>query len=286
MFEKIGEQIEEFLFDVMGLLLPGLVGIGVTSLTIALVSGPQSVLLPVEALLRAFQVNYGVPRGEWLVAILLLVAYVLGHFVKVFSKWVYEVFAAIFDHGFFRWKVVQWISLRVGRLSKNEERGGSTKWTAWVAIINLRALMEPMKRLCREVFTFRPLDFGTNFSDLHAQVVATLSERMGLPATIQWHPLYKICTQIIEQENLHSLYKRFLAKYNSYRSMAFIFLFNALWLTWAALKQSNGQVLGLAIVEGLLWFTFHEKYKRYWMLCGNEILVPVYYHLHKAKGGA
>jgi len=92
------------------------------------------------------------------------------------------------------------------------------------------------------------------------------------------------------QENIKSLATTFLAKYNLYRSLSFIFIFSFFYYLFffttyhdSIIQEAKALGKYVPICLVLLWFVFHVAFKRYWTLCGNESLMSLYYFLNKKK---
>ena len=89
-----------------------------------------------------------------------------------------------------------------------------------------------------------------------------------------------------DNENIKTLTRTFLAKYNFYRSLAFIAFANILLIAYilnfkhAIHTTAITELMYLLIV---FYFVFHYKYKRYWMLSGNEAVMALYYYYFLKK---
>ena len=79
-----------------------------------------------------------------------------------------------------------------------------------------------------------------------------------ITSNIEWDQIYNLALADIHKTNTNSLIDRFIAKYNFYRSMAFIFLCLFIYIAFFI-----GNI-------PLCWYAFHNKYERYWAFCGKE----------------
>ena len=141
-----------------------------------------------------------------------------------------------------------------------------------------------------KLFTFKSADYFDDNEELRTICITTINNKLNTRFPDKWHSLYKFAVAANLQEGIKSLSNNFLAKYNLYRSLSFIFLLSFVY--YAIFFQITYSLLpiNIAILRGsilffsaLLWFTFHVKFKRYWTLCGNESLMSLYYFLNKDK---
>ena len=106
----------------------------------------------------------------------------------------------------------------------------------------------------------------------------------GQEAEFNWYDTYKISNLLLFQDGVDTLNNKFMSKYNMYRSLSFIFGLNFVYLLYLQLQfYSDANVFTLFyLLNFIAWFAFHEKFKRYWTLAGNESLMNVYtYFLNK-----
>jgi hypothetical protein len=103
----------------------------------------------------------------------------------------------------------------------------------------------------------------------------------------RWKCFYKEATKLLNNSNIHNFYYRFLSKYNSFRSITFVFAFSILYnIIISSLFNTESGIYSLIIFINVICLSsFHEKYKRYWELCGNEVItgLDIYYKLDENK---
>lgn len=277
--ESIIARINEFLFDFLGLFLPGFLAVfllGMPFLCLqweAMDDGhPAAILLKNGRSLMALAgEHYGL-----FIAALVLLAYIAGHGIKVLSKVQYNLFEGLFNELLGTWG--QRLLAKLPRLASFFRK--LTKWPFTSEIIHI----------LRGIFSFRTQSYHPSMQYYWSRTNDLLREKIDPEFSGEWHAFYKLSDAIVAQEQLKTRAYFYLAKYNFYRSLAFLFLANFLYLIW--LGRSCGEWLpqGFAptayVINFLLWFTFHEKYKRYWLLCGNEALLAAYYFLVRQKPSA
>ena len=288
-------KIENFIFDILGLILPGFIFLGVLVIPLALVDitkipskdlDNSFVLSELSTISNLFK-NYWDEKSNIIIISIIVLAYLLGHFVKVFSIIKYEILVAVFDKSINKLVAYLYAKLKsfFDWLYQIMFTGSllSTKGYLW-----LKDLFKPFKNTLSKIFTFISEDYFTDNTSLRTECVSIINARLNTNYPDKWYSLYKFSTVITNQESIKSLAAFFLAKYNLYRSLAFIFLFAAFYYNIffnASAKYTSLETQKLSslilITAGLLWFTFHYKYKRYWTLCGNETLVSLYYFLNK-----
>ena len=144
--------------------------------------------------------------------------------------------------------------------------------------------------IVNSIFSFKSPDYYKDNEKLIPDIVKKINKKLNTNYPETWYSLYKISNVIMEQEKIKSLSFRFLAKYNFYRSLALIFLLNFIYIIYFfkeyndIISTSGNNIYDtLLIINSLLWFTFHEKYKRYWTLCGNEALISLFYFISKSE---
>jgi len=288
-------KIEEYLFDFFGLVVPG----GIASILIFFIPYyfiENSQLKTVPFFSQIGKVCLPTSwNNQYLDAVViicgLLSFYLVGHVVKVFSKYFYEFNEKLFDGCIVN--ILRWIyngSLRNIRafLSYRLPTLASLKNSLFAKFIS--AIYAPIyyfivKIILVGLFTFKSRDFYEGANEKRAQ---ELFKKIYEPdrRTLDWYSLYKLAVIFSAQNKINSLAHTFLAKYNLYRSLSFIFLFSAVWTHF--ITQKYAQILSpcasplITSIEWIFlvfWFAFHVKYKRYWTLCGNEALMSLYYHL-------
>lgn len=290
-------KIENFLFDILGLVLPGLIFLSFLFLPITVIEIDK---IPIEKVDNSFILSelstmskliktYWASNSSLLVIIVFVVSYLIGHFVKVFAIMKYEILTAIFDksinplfNALFKYikTFVNWA------FKKSTSRDlFSTKFYKWV-----KDFCSPIKSIFNKIFVFKPPEYFSDNESLKTNCVSLINSRLNTQYPDKWYSVYKFSMVITNQENIKSLSSTFLAKYNLYRSLAFIFMFMTAYYYFffsasiTYIPQDFKKITSLILLAcTLLWFTFHYKYKRYWTLCGNETLVSLFYFLNKKK---
>ncbi|MBS1602389.1 MAG: hypothetical protein JST42_06945 [Bacteroidetes bacterium] len=281
-------KLENFLFDILGLILPGAIFlmillspvlfVNIDAVPEAAVDGSVvlSALQTVSHILKTYWAGY--PKSS--LAILVIFAYLMGHTVKVFSRIKYEVLAAVFDDGLNRPIVsgYQWVC---GALFPN---------TSSTVYLRLKELLRPLGTVLGYLFTFRAADYLTSDGVLKENCLALVDSRLAIRYPEDDRLITKLSGVISTQESIKTLGPFFLAKYNLYRSLALIFVVTTPYyicffrVAGAYLPPSSHEISRLIIATMMiLWFTFHVKYKRYWTLYGDERIVSLFYILNKKK---
>ena len=280
-------KLENFLFDILGLILPGAIFLLIllspilfldmnkVTGTLADTSVILSALKTISGVLNSYWGNH--PRSVLTIAVIL--AYLTGHTVKVFSIIIYDFLAAIFDDGLNK-PVIKIFNRVKNRLFPPKAPPPKM----------LKDLFRPFRTVMENIFTFRPLDNNKKEDVLKKSCLDQLDTRLFITYPSDNHSLGKISAVITNQESLRSLGTFFLAKYNLYRSLALIFLFTILYYFYffkvagtyiaPALHEISSIILLSPVI---LWFTFHVKYKRYWRLYGEERLMSLFYFLNKKR---
>lgn len=290
-------KIENFLFDILGLVLPGfifllllllpLVCLDFNSIDKQLTNSSYllSSFLAVENLLL-FKKSIS---DSQLVILIGIVSYLLGHVVKVFSIIMYDFLVVVFDKSFNKliiwlWDILyspfDWFCKKI--FSKNLSETAVGKYVT--------TLLSPVKNTLRKIFEFKSDEYFKDNDSIRTSCIEAINQKLNTNYPDKWYSLYKLSSIINSQENIKSLASNFLAKYNLYRSLSFIFLFGTLYF-YIFFIQTNNVISAeyvkisfeVSIFCLILWFTFHYKYKRYWTLCGNETLISLYCYLNKKK---
>lgn len=291
-------KVEDFMFDFLGLILPGLLFIGLLCTPLLFIDSKEIPINEISdsktliiLISLANYVNYILDHQTAVIIVLgLISSYILGHLIKVLSIILYDFLKAFFD--LFINKLILKLLGIPHRLWKRliiKIFGENNKFIKYVTII-ATDLWRPFKHLIEGVFTFQAADYKKDNSPLKNECIKMINERFDTDYPNSWYSVYKYSTIMQQQENIKGLSQTFLAKYNAYRSLALIFIviliyyklfFNVsedyLSSTFISLKNT------ILIAIFLFWFTFHTKYKRYWTLCGNDSLVSLFYYLKKTK---
>lgn len=278
-------KLENFFFDILGLILPGAIFLLILVSPVLLVDmGKMEKAADTSAILSGLVTIWNVLKTYWVshprsaLVIVAILAYLIGHTVKVFSRIKYEFLTAFFDNGInkvvisFYNKCKKWVF-------------GSKTPPSW-----LKKLYAPFKNLFTGVFAFEPAYYSPKDEVIRQNCLDQVDTRVGIKLSQDKHTIVKISSVISNQENLRSLGTFFLAKYNLYRSLALIFLFTTFYYLYffkvakTFLLETTQGISSIMIVASVfLWYTFHAKYKRYWSLYGEERLITLFYFLNKKK---
>lgn len=300
------EKLNEFLFDILGLIIPGLVFLALIILLPLLIIDSNlanyfkdiindTSFVFFVGLIVNDKTLFDVLSSMSFIFTILLISYILGHMIKVLSKLQYDICERIFDKGFnkihiFYSEKIKDMSkksdnffLKLSNYKKRQRILKENNCNVCFLIRIVFGIWDSVVQIVKILFTFGAADNCDQKMEklVREEVYSTFSFKSD-----NWYSLYKISNIIIAQENLKDFSSKFLAKYNFYRSMAFIFLLNYIYI-FVLFKFANqfinqiGEILYYPIMflNFLLWFTFHEKFKRYWTLCGNENLFTLFYFL-------
>jgi hypothetical protein len=290
-------KIENFLFDILGLVLPGIIFLIIIISPVLLFDSGKvpdkissdsytlSIIVTFFKILKSyFSTNLNIS-----IIVVLISAYLLGHTIKVFSIIIYEILTAVFDKFLNRFVIHIYQSIkRLFNFLSVKLIGKPINQT--ILYKEYKTLSYPIKNTLSKVFTFNSPNYYKDNETMKVTCIDLINQRLNTSYPNEWYSVYKLSTVIQQQENIKSLSGFFLAKYNLYRSLAFIFIFTTIYYYLffnAAAKYIPSELTKitnlLLISSVILWFTFHYKYKRYWTLCGNESLVSLYYFLNKKK---
>jgi len=247
----------------------------------------------------ADKVTLGTFLSWQVITLVIAISYIFGHTIKVLSKFQYEFCVKIFDNGLNKFlkrlstevskkaaTTNYWIINRVFNSESRNELRGKNEWYSGLLEI-IFGIFDSFYKIFQAILVFgAPNNCEKAITE---ETEKEITKRFNIPVK-DWYTTYKMANVVIAQENLKSLSFKFLAKYNFYRSLAFIFLINGIYIImlykiFDYLINPLGHVTFYPMLIGslILWFTFHEKYKRYWSLCGNESVVTLFY-FWKTKG--
>lgn len=290
-------KIDSFLFDLLGLVLPGLIllfilifpiyFLDISKIPKAEISTSYilSGLTTVTTLLDKLIITNEILT----LIILVIISYLLGHVAKVLSIIKYDFMTVIFDKSFNKLviKIFEYIKRLVSIIVKCTTKTDMYQTQFYKY---LKTMFSPFKNTLNKIFIFKSPDYLKANDELRRNCIELINSRLGTHYPDKWYSLYKLSTILNSQENIKSLASIFLAKYNLYRSLSFIFMFTTFYFYYFFSASSKyiptelAQITSLILItSALFWFTFHYKYKRYWTLCGNETLVSLFYFLNKKK---
>ncbi|MBS1661747.1 MAG: hypothetical protein JST68_11940 [Bacteroidetes bacterium] len=281
-------KLENFLFDILGLILPGAIFLLILLspiLFIDMTNVPDSIAAS-SILLSALKTISNILKDYWshypksAVTIATILAYLMGHAVKVFSRIKYEFLTAFFD---------ETLNKAVLRLyNKGKNRLFPAKTPPSKTYLRLKALFKPVKIFIGHLFTFSAPDYFPNDETLRQKCLDQFKTKLSVDFPADDRSLNKISGVIASQESVKTLGPFFLAKYNLYRSLSLIFLFTIVYYIYffkvaaAYITPASHEISCLIFISPvILWFTFHVKYKRYWTLYGDERIMSLFYFLNK-----
>jgi hypothetical protein len=292
------EKIEIYFFDIMGLLIPGLVFLsGITFTSLFLLSGDsiddiQKILSQIAFFELYTKLDKDLKKNIWLlIAFVIFNSYLIGHVIKVMSKVYYWFFSIIFDQ-FFN-KIISTILKWLWKLIK--ALTSFFKIDKFFSLFNqdfrnfikdfIKAIYRFFHHNLKVIFVFDTEKYEKANKPLLDESLQMINERYNTNFPIKWYSIYKLSKIMIYHENLKNMNDTFLAKYNFYRSLSFICFLQFILLIYLSfydnlLNDYSSTIVKILLgVNTIFWYTFHEKYKRYFKLCGNETLVSIYYHL-------
>jgi hypothetical protein len=276
-------KLENFFFDILGLILPGAIFLLILLSPVLLVDmAKMEKAADTSVMISALVTIWNILKAYWAsnpksaLTIVTILAYLIGHTVKVFSRIKYDFLAAIFDEG------VNKLIIRAYKWTKKRLLPRPPEF--------LKSLFKPIKNLITSIFTFKTADYSSDNATIREKSIKELNTRLDMEFPDTNYSIVKFSSVITNYEGLRSLGTFYLAKYNLYRSLALIFLFTTIyyWYFFGKAKDflsaTSHEISTLILVSPIiLWFTFHEKYKRYWNLYGGERLMTLFYFLNKKK---
>ena len=280
-------KIEQFLFDIIGLLIPGFVAMVLPMLILFFVCKLNSFIL-FNNFFNEFSQS-SIKEYTWLILIAIFtILYLLGHVIKVFSIRYYNFMRIIFDKNI----NVQFIKIK-NFLWKYLSKEINKSSNLFIDIIFMTSkitigILEELSRSIGGIFVFQTQGYDSSNEQFYDKVLHQLKIKYGINIKKRTdirklnYAIYKL-SQIIQDTNtIKTLTNTFLAKYNFYRSLSFIFFINIMFLVYIHITDEVKDITNFYISLFCLiifWYTFHEKFKRYWELSGNESLMGIYFYL-------
>ena len=289
--------LERYLFDIIGVIVPGLTSVILYYLIIKNDA-------PTELIEQLQTMEYN--TITWTAIIIFL--YILGMFVKVVAIKTYEIMGSAFGNSkdcsiprFFK-RCADHLDARKNNcliefLEQKNESETSCVCICWI-IDNI--ILYPIKifvrifvgilfnvaKLLEIATTFKidrcPYDYKSLYIELRKEMkeqnIANFDEARDIEEDAIL--LYKLSSVIIRQNELKSLFDSFLAKYNLFRSLSFVFGTFGLYSSFLSdIVYAQCYTICLLIA----WFVFHYKYTRYWGLCGGDAISTalIYLKAHK-----
>ncbi len=306
--EKFWEKFDQYLFDIVGILLPGIVG----CIILLFLKGITFELL--NSFLSTIE-NHFIP-----IALFFLFSFLLGHVIKFGSITYYAVATPITEVVFTFLKKLLWVLKKIlwpvrslffcfkknirDYLNKFQNKISYNSFLtlcSWYRKLYFFLLKEgdkilkPIKRFYVEnIFRHKIQKYGSDYQPIENYVIQEMKKDSELSnlrfddKTKLNNAIYKISDILSRNENIKSLWHVHLAKYNCYRSLAFLFLFTYLICTFPELPilKNFGFINVPQFLSAFLlvfFFTFHYKFKRYWQLCSTEALNSLFYYYYSKK---
>lgn len=245
--DKWLEKIRYWLYDTIGLILPG-----------TLFTGMVFYMFNFELSNETFK-NLEKMHLEKICLFLgiSICLYLVGNVIKVSSQIFYDFFSSLFD---------EWIFTKFKYTNKDE----------W-------AILKFLRNYLKYIFYFKSPKYFSENEFMINQIIRKINKEKKTSLKKEWYSIYKIGKFYEDNENINSLSSTFLAKYTLYRSLSFIFFINFCllifkddYLIQVKTKIPSGIFLLMMFIS---WLAFHIKYKRYYSLCGNETLIGLYYRI-------
>ena len=285
------DKVNDALFEILGLMLPSLT-LCVVLMEPVLYLKPfwgQSIS-PNDFLQTLTNINqFG------LTIFIIVIFYVVGNVIKVVSKLYYDLGKAIFDNTLFLIiayifnvikRGIQYIHAKWGRKTtsnQNMKEKSVKKFKDFPFVTIVNVIYTWIKKILSFSITNYDIGFENLYIDMAMNKLKIFDKEQD--KRDKWYLFYKEATTIIKQNKIDTLYYKHLAKYNSFRSLESVFFCAILYNIFFQYMNINRQiyfiVLGINIV---CLISFHEKYKRYWRLCGNEVISGLNYYYKNVKG--
>lgn len=249
------EKVEYFLYDILGLCIPGFVVILTLDFRIDFISTIIELLVDIPKCCFAFLFG----------AILLITCYIVGSLLKIISKYLYKIMQRIFDEC-----INKFInSLKSFTYIKKE----------------LKLLLgDDLYELVAKIFVFKVQKLGAEFKEYYNKIKEKIDIKTG-PKRIDDnqndfdYDIYKLAQIIAMNNSIKTHSNLFLAKYHLYKLLAcwsFLYIFIVIIYNY---NFSHPILLILGLI--ITFIAFNEKYKLYKELNGNELIMALYFFLYK-----
>ena len=281
------DKIDQFLFDIIGLLIPGFLALLLPLLIYSFLCDSNAVLYFNSSVQYVDSLKSVLSKWIVLLTFLTLV-YLLGHVIKILSVRYYNFMQIIFDQNINSFCNIAIIP--VTKFLKNitfKNLNPIYQFLLLPVSILIGFLIE-IKNIISNFFTFQTEGFYGSSDSAYNKVIEEIKNKFDVDINKKDgirkldYFIYKLSTIVQDSENIKTLTHTFLAKYNFYRSLSCIFFLNIIYAFYLieVNKNSGMQYTSLLLVLVIFEYTFREKYKRYWQLSGNEALLGIYYFLN------
>lgn len=264
--EKWLEQIRYSLYDTLGLFIPG----GLFLMMIRYI-------FDLDALDYLTKIDTGDKiKMIWNLSQISISLYLTGNILKITSQIFYDFFTSIFDEIVFK-------------TYNCDEKGNIIKCffcfsRSCFKELEFISFIKFLRKYLKNIFCFKADKYFSVNKFMIDEIIGKINKEKQSKLEKNWDSIYKIGKMYEDNKFIKSLSSVFLAKYTLYRSLSFIFfinffliLFNDNYLIEITYKKIPNFLL--IIIAFLSWLAFHIKYKRYYVYCGNETLVALYYKL-------
>lgn len=273
------EKLSEFIFDIMGLFLPGLLlCIYLMTLPLCMINYSEAKQeLPKVYNLLLYIHDLNIPPYV-IIFVSIFMFYLVGHAIKVFSKYFYDICPFIMDK-FLLKPIIILKDYLYDQKIKNKSVNYLIKLVCKVLTIFL------------DMVTFDVESYAGSFEQMKEVSRIKLYKEYDMSFFKEnntWYPFYKSALLIASDKKVKTHANFFLAKYNFYRSVAFVFLIQILIVILLFRDANKGTIIAnysyyIILFDLLFWITFHTKYKRYWCACGTEAIIGLYHSLYSFK---
>lgn len=299
--------INDFLFDIAGLFLPGFVFLALFAASVmtffnydfieGLARAAENYKMPIVYALQVsiFEKNFAF-KFWTVVFVIIFVSYMLGHVLKVLSKVYYDLMVVIFDKG-----ITPVLDRQRPRPTSSAQvvpaipqpPSLQVQVSSWQLCVIwfckfFHGVVAVIASNFRTIFVFDAKSYNSKNHPLIPQVVGEINGKFQANFPTEWYSIYKLSQVVLENNQIKTLSHKFLARYNFYRSLALVFMIHGLMVVVLRVIDAtdmNRFFLDkwpwILLMDGILWVTFHDKYKRYFELCGNESLIGMFYYLKR-----
>ncbi|MCW7479453.1 hypothetical protein ND856_19290, partial [Leptospira bandrabouensis] len=264
-------KLEDFLFDWLGLSVPGIVGFSLTLFPFLLID-PQKIidsksyaseLIFINNSFEIF-IKLSIYSKTTLAIFFMIFSYILGNIIKVTSGLSYSIISDILDERL----------LKAGNRIIN-----FLKTCNFIRkILNFINNIFPIKVITKEIVNiFR---FKSPKYSLSNKYLDFMKKKIQVDKSeeLDWYDVYKYCLYEANYKKIRSFSGIFLAKYNFFKCLAFLCLLSSIYYyyffqLYGKFVYDVVNVNYLFIFLFITFYSLHTKYKKYYTLCGNEAII-------------
>lgn len=246
------EKLEYFLYDILGLCVPGFVVLISIEFKLGIIKIIDDILTVVPQ--DCFELLFFI--------FLIITCYILGSVLKVLSDIFYKIMQRIFDEN----------------INKFTNRKLSGFKTCLKNIIG-----KDIYEIVAGIFIFKTQDSGSEFEPYYNAIkeneeIKKNTQLDGKEQNKFNYDLYKLAQIVMMNNSIKTHSNLFLAKYYLYKLLAsWAFLYILMVIIY---YNSFIHPILIIIVLFLCFLTLHKKYKLYKKLNGNELIIALYYFLN------